>query len=208
MRIVSISDTHCQHRKLKMPKGDIIIHAGDICKEGTEGEVQAFLRWFSSLNFTYKIFIAGNHDFFFDGETKKYLAQIIPENICYLNDTGIIIEGINFWGSPVTPWLYDGAFNRKRGPNISKHWKLIPSNTDILITHGPPHGILDKNRVDYSAGCKSLRKFVTSIQPRLHIFGHIHESYGQTKIGKTTYMNACMVNEEEICTNVPLIYEL
>jgi hypothetical protein len=82
--------------------------------------------------------------------------------------------GFQIRGSPVTPWLYDGAFNRNRGRNISKHWKMIPANTDDLITHGPPYGILDKNRVRSSAGCQSLKRVVKRIQPMLHVFGHIH----------------------------------
>jgi Icc-related predicted phosphoesterase len=196
MKIVAISDTHCRHRDLRLPEGDMIIHAGDICQNGTEGEVLRFLNWFTKLDFRYKIFIAGNHDFFFDGETDNYLSKIIPTNITYLNDTGIEIEGLTIWGSPVTPWLYDGAFNRNRGRNISKHWKMIPANTDILITHGPPYGILDKNRVGFSAGCQSLKKAVKRIQPKLHVFGHIHEGSGMIELGGTTFVNGCVFHGE------------
>lgn len=206
MKIVAISDTHCLHRLLKLPKADMIIHAGDICKEGTEGEVISFLRWFSRLNFQYKIFIAGNHDFFFDGETDKYLSTIVPKNIIYLNDSGVTIDGLNIWGSPITPWLYDGAFNRNPGRDISKHWKLIPLNTNILITHGPAYGILDKNRVNFSVGCKSLKRSIHKIQPKLHICGHIHEAYGKTTIGQTTFINACSMNANEEMSNDPIVY--
>ena len=197
MTIVAISDTHCCHRDLRLPEGDMIIHAGDICQNGTEGEVLSFLNWFTKLDFRYKIFIAGNHDFFFDGETDNYLSKIIPPNITYLNDSGIQIEDLHIWGSPVTPWLYDGAFNRN-GRNISKHWKMIPANTDILITHGPPYGILDKNRVGFSAGCQSLKRAVKRIQPKLHVFGHIHEAGGMVELGGTTFVNACLFHGEEM----------
>tara|TARA_Y100000296_G_C5174834_1_gene259491 strand:- start:2061 stop:2591 length:531 start_codon:yes stop_codon:yes gene_type:complete len=58
--------------------------------------------------------------------------------IKYLNDSSITIDGIKFWGSPIQPWFHDWAFNRKRGNEIRKHWELIPTNTDVLLTHGPP----------------------------------------------------------------------
>lgn len=198
MKIVAISDTHCRHRDIRLPEADMIIHAGDICQNGTEGEVLSFLNWFTKLDFRYKIFIAGNHDFFFDGETDNYLSKIIPSNITYLNDSGIEIEGFTIWGSPVTPWLYDGAFNRNRGRNISKHWKKIPENTDILITHGPPYGILDKNKVGFSTGCQSLKRAVKRIQPKLHVFGHIHEAGGIAEIQGTTFVNACVYADESM----------
>ena len=210
MRIVAISDTHGKHNLLQLPKGEMIIHAGDISAEGSEGEVRNFLRWFAKLDFKYKIFIAGNHDFFFDGETNNYLAKVIPTGIIYLNDSGVTIEGFSFWGSPVTPWLYDGAFNRTRGSNISKHWKLIPPSTDVLITHGPAYGILDKNKVNFSAGCKSLKKIILSIQPKIHVFGHIHESYGKRILGNTTFLNACnLIDTDDNSTiNQPIIIDL
>ena len=87
---------------------------------------------------------------------------------------------------------------RYRGRNISKHWKKIPANTDIQITHGPPYGILDKNRVGFSAGCPSLKRAVKRIQPKLHVFGHIHEDSGMVKLERTTFLNACVFKGEEM----------
>jgi Icc-related predicted phosphoesterase len=81
---------------------------------------------------------------------------------------------------------------RNRGRNISKHWKKIPANTDIQITHGPPYGILDKNRVGFSAGCQSLKRVVKRIKPMLHVFGHIHERSGMVELVDTTFVNVCV----------------
>jgi Icc-related predicted phosphoesterase len=197
MLITTLSDTHMKHRKISLPKGDTIIHAGDITVNGREGEVISFLRWFAQLDYTYKIFIAGNHDFFFEEETEKYFSKIIPENIIYLNDSGATIEGLHIWGSPITPWMYDWAFNRERGKAIAKHWKLIPADTDILITHGPAYGVLDKNRMGYHTGCEQLIKTIKKIKPKVHICGHIHEAYGQTVIDGTRFINACVLNEND-----------
>ncbi|HEX5152556.1 MAG TPA: metallophosphoesterase [Parafilimonas sp.] len=102
MLITTLSDTHMKHRKIALPKGDMIIHAGDVTANGREGEVISFLRWFAQLDYTYKIFIAGNHDFFFEEEAEKDLKKIIPGNIIYLNDSGVTIEGLHIWGSRYT----------------------------------------------------------------------------------------------------------
>ncbi|MBC7410804.1 MAG: metallophosphoesterase, partial [Arcicella sp.] len=104
-------------------------------------EIEMFNEWMGSLPHRHKVVIAGNHDFFFEKYPKE--AKRLITNATYLNDSGILIEGLHIWGSPIQPWFYDWAFNRKRGKDIRKHWDLIPTNTDILITHGPPFGILD-----------------------------------------------------------------
>lgn len=96
MKIIAISDTHGSHRKLELPEGDLIIHAGDISKRGLKAEVLDFLDWFGELDFEHKILIAGNHDFFFESETKEDVLKVIPSNVIYLNDSGITIDGIKF----------------------------------------------------------------------------------------------------------------
>ncbi|MEC5165138.1 Icc-related predicted phosphoesterase [Flavobacterium sp. PL11] len=208
MTLTLISDTHFKHNQLKLAGGDMLIHSGDLCGHGTEGEVLAFLRWFEEQPYKHKIFIAGNHDWFFEGHSKSFIDKIIPPSIHYLNDSGIEIEGLKIWGSPIQPTFYDWAFNRKRGPEINKHWKLIPKDTDILITHGPPLGILDKTASDYNAGCEILLKKVDQIKPKLHVFGHIHEDYGMIKKGKTIFANASLLNLKYQMVNAPIIIEI
>jgi Icc-related predicted phosphoesterase len=106
-----------------------------------------------------------------------------------------MIDGINIWGSPVSPWFYDWAFNRKRGDDIRKHWDKIPPSTDILITHGPPYGILDKTKRGELVGCKDILPLIEKIKPRLHVFGHIHEENGMKKIGETIFVNGSVLDE-------------
>ena len=156
MKIVCISDTHGHHEKLKLPEGDLIIHAGDISSRGLRSEISGFLSWFDALDFKYKIFIAGNHDYYFENELQITIEDLIPSDIIYLNDSGIEIEGHQFWGSPVQPWFYNWAFNRHRGSDIRKHWNLIPQETDILITHGPAFGKLDVTVRGEHVGCADL----------------------------------------------------
>ncbi len=208
MKIVALSDTHGQHNRLMLPKGDLIIHAGDISKRGAEFEVVDFLKWFSALDFPYKIFIAGNHDFFFERESAEKIMSMIPENVIYLNDSSTIINGIKIWGSPVQPWFYDWAFNRHRGEPIRKHWKLIPADTDILITHGPVAGILDKTVGGESVGCKDLLERIEEINPLVHICGHIHEAYGTKKLKDTKFINCSILDEHYFITNNPVEFEM
>lgn len=195
LKFVAISDTHGRHRNLVLPKGDVIIHGGDITYKGEEAEVADFLNWFAKLPYKYKVFTAGNHDFFFEKAKPDYIRSLIPEGVTYLNDSGIQIEGCTIWGSAITPWFFNWAFNRRRGHDINKHWKLIPPDTQILITHGPAFGILDAVDNGKHVGCVDLLKTVKVIKPKVHITGHIHEAYGRVKMGETLFINASVLNE-------------
>ncbi len=208
MKFVVISDTHGQHRSLKLPKGDIIIHAGDISKRGHPIELEDFLDWFSNLKFKHKIFIAGNHDFFLEQAHPRIIEQMIPKGVVYLNDSGFQIEGLKFWGSPITPWFNDWAFNRERGEEIKQHWDLIPDDTDILITHGPPFGILDETVDGERTGCEELLGKVHQIKPKFHVFGHIHEDYGQYTKGETIFVNASVLDDCYQLVYQPVAIEL
>jgi Icc-related predicted phosphoesterase len=194
MKITTISDTHGLHHQIHLPGGDILIHAGDVCNRGTAAEALDFMNWFSNQNYAYKIFIAGNHDFYFENEQNTTIKSLLPESVYYLNDSGITIEGISFWGSPITPEFHNMAYNRKRGVDIAKHWELIPSDTDVLITHGPAYGILDTTFQNLNVGCVSLLTKIEQINPLYHIFGHIHEGFGLTEREGTTFINTSSVD--------------
>ena len=209
MRAVVISDTHNQHRKLLLPQGDMIIHCGDVSGRGTSTEVYDFIKWFSILPYRYKIFIAGNHDFYFEQKGINEIEDELRENrIVYLNDSGIEIEGIKFWGSPIQPWFYDWAFNRQRGADIKRHWDKIPNDTNILITHGPPKGIRDMTVRGDRCGCEDLFQAVERVKPKYHLFGHIHEEYGQAYDHTTTFINASVLDENYCLVNEPIVIKI
>ena len=205
MKIIAISDTHGQHRKLKLPTGDMVIHAGDISKRGHPVEIEDFLDWFSNLKFRHKVFIAGNHDFFLEDAHPDIIGRMIPKNVIYLNDSGVEIDGLKIWGSPVTPYFHNWAFNRKRGAEIKTHWDMIPGDTDILITHGPPFGILDETVYSKRTGCEELLLRVYQIQPKYHIFGHIHEDYRVLAKRETTFVNASVLDDRYELMNQPFV---
>lgn len=208
MQITTISDTHGKHNQLHLTSGDILLHAGDISSRGNPVEVEKFLNWFKVQDYKYKIFIAGNHDFFFERNSPTEIASLIPDNVIYLNDSGVEIEGLKIWGSPVSPWFYDWAFNRQRGEEIKKHWDLIPDDTDILITHGPAYEVLDLTTGMVRAGCEDLLNRIKEIQPKIHLSGHIHEGYGQVKKFGTHFINASVLNERYEMVNTPIIVDL
>lgn len=196
MEITFISDTHGLHDELKPMGGDLLIHAGDITEYGTEEEVEDFLKWFSVQPFKYKIFIAGNHDLFFEDCTSSKRKKITPAGIIYLQNSGVEIEGLKIWGSPVTPYFLGMAFNAREGKEIKKVWNKIPDGTNILITHGPPKGILDNG-----IGSEELLERINNIKPFIHVFGHVHEFNGIENRNETTFINAALVNNLETLDN-------
>jgi predicted phosphohydrolase len=208
VQFVTISDTHGQHEKLRLPAGDVLIHAGDISSKGKEDEAEIFLDWFAAQPHPHKIFIAGNHDFFFERAQPEHIRNIIPPNIIYLNDSGITLNGFRIWGSPISPWFFNWAFNRHRGEAIRKHWELIPAGTDILITHGPVHNILDTTLDGTHAGCADLREKVLAIRPKVFICGHIHEAAGTLTEENILFINASVLNERYQLAHAPVVFEL
>jgi len=205
LRIVAISDTHNLHRKIRIPDGDVLVHAGDISMEGDLRDVEAFDAFLGTLPHRHKIVICGNHDFCFEREPLAARSRI--RHATYLEDAGLVVEGVKFWGSPWQPWFFDWAFNLQRGPEIAEKWALIPDDTDVLITHGPPRGHGDRTTHGDDAGCDDLLRRIEEIRPKAHIFGHIHEGYGVTRNQHTLFVNAstCTVNYR--ASNPPVVLE-
>jgi predicted phosphohydrolase len=205
MRFVVISDTHSHHHELTLPAGDTIIHAGDISEMGTISEVKDFLEWFAALDFKHKIFIGGNHDIYLDEFAPDFSAMLPPE-VTYLRNNGCTIEGIKCWGSPVSPDLIGWAFGKYRS-EMAAHWRYMPEEIDILITHTPPYGILDQSSSRVSLGCPHLLTKVQQIQPKYHIFGHIHAGYGEMMIEDTVFINASIMDTYRGPVNFPLVFD-
>ncbi len=188
MRIVCVSDTHARHHLTVVPDGDVLVHAGDITRRGKLEDVESFDRWLGTLPHKHKIVICGNHDFCFQERAAEARARIT--NAIYLEDSGCEIDGITFYGSPWQPWFGGWAFNLPRGEALAKVWAEIPVGVDVLITHGPPAGILDQNHAGIACGCRDLLDRVFVVKPRLHVFGHIHESAGRSDIDGIIFLNA------------------
>lgn len=218
-RIVCISDTHGRHADLVVPEGDILVHAGDLCSHGELHEISVFGRWLARQPHKHKVLIAGNHDFPF--ERNKCLARDTldygldyAENVHYLQDDGVTLEGLRIWGAPWQPRFHDWAFNLDRGEALAEKWALIPEDTDILVTHGPPAGHLDRTLVDPGppggfwneghVGCVDLLARLEQLRVRLHVFGHIHEGYGQTPLRRRRSLYPEPVTPATLCVNASI----
>lgn len=208
MKIVFLSDTHGKHKEIELPIGDMIIHSGDISGKGRVSEVEEFLVWFASLDYKYKIFIAGNHDFYFENKSQSSIQEFMPDGVYYLCDSGVEIEGIRIYGSPITPFFYNWAFNRHRGDDIKRYWDIIPNSTDILITHGPAYGILDCTEGGDNAGCEELLLAIKRTKPKYHLFGHIHEGYGVFEADETIFINGSSLDENYQAVHAPMTIEI
>ena len=206
-RIVCLSDTHNYHDRIAVPSGDILIHAGDATGRGTAREIAAFNEWFAALPHRFKVFVAGNHDWLFETDNSA-ARKLLDDSILYLQDSAIFIEGLKIYGAPWQPRFYDWAFNLNRGREMAEKWSLIDKNTDVLITHGPPFGILDETPAGDRAGCEELRKTIARIRPRAHIFGHIHHGYGTTEKFGVNFFNASICDESYAPVNAPIVFDL
>jgi Icc-related predicted phosphoesterase len=218
MKIIALSDTHRKHKQIYkwLEPADMIIHAGDITGGGYDWEIKDFFSWFSQLPYQYKICIAGNHDKFFEKKPEE-ARKLVPENVIYLEDSSVTIEGIKIYGSPVQPTFYNWAFNRNRGADIKAYWDKIEPDTNILVTHGPPFKILDYvedgrlqkpyNQYD-NVGCEDLLARVKELKDlKYHIFGHIHSGHGDHEEDGVKFMNASFLDEAYQPAYRPHIFE-
>ena len=218
MRLVCLSDTHNRHREIAVPEGDVLVHAGDATMRGSRREVEDFAAWLVALPHRHKVFVPGNHDWMFQREPQA--ARALIPGVVYLEEAGVTLDGVSFWGSPWQPWMMSWAFNLRRGEPLRRKWELVPAGTDVLVTHTPPHGIQDRvmkiTGRDFAAatghdrhvGCEELRAALPRIRPRVHVFGHIHEGHGILEDDGTRFVNPSCVDMNYREIQPPLVVEL
>lgn len=183
MKILHISDTHnCHHRRRDLPEADIVVHSGDFCMVGSVHEAIDFLNWFCDMPYKHKIFICGNHDNCLFGAN----IDGLPDNVHYLCNSGIEIEGTKFYGIPM--FMEDCITDRQ-----SLSYAKIPDNTDVLITHSPAFGILDfDNGINY--GSKEILMKLSGLNLKAHLFGHIHSQHGVMEQNGIIFSNGAIMN--------------
>ena len=212
MRLVAISDTHEQHNKVIVPEGDVLVHAGDFTYLGKIPAVASFAEWMRLQPHKHKVVISGNHDLTFQSNYRHIVVNLLQEaGIIYLQDSGVEIDGLYFYGSPWQPFFFDWAWNLpRRSMEIAQKWEQIPQKTDILITHGPPYGILDDTIDNGSQGCEMLANRLHSLpQLKAHVFGHLHRSGGQMlEIKGVKYINAAICTDAYLPTNLPVVIDI
>jgi len=220
MRLVLISDTHGMLDQLELPEGDLLVHAGDVSAHGAMKELVKFDQDLAAIRARYThgvVFCVGNHDFAFEHHPVE--AQACITNAVYLQDREVTVGGLRIYGAPWQPRFRDWAFNLDRGTQLQGKWQQIPAGLDILITHGPPlgHGdrVTDPQPAPWripatdprSVGCADLAREVLQKQPRVHVFGHIHEDYGMWETATTLYVNASTCNRAYRPINPPVVLD-
>jgi predicted phosphodiesterase len=178
-----MSDTHGHHHDLDVPDGDVLIHAGDFCRRGSREDVKEFGDWLGAFPHPHKIAIAGNHDMAHWG-------------IEYLEDTSIAVRhDMLIHGSPWSLPFQTWAFMLPEAELVKKY-KYIPNSVDVLVTHGGPAGIMDLTDLEgVHAGSQALLDRVKEIReerPLVHIFGHIHERWGQIEVDNYRAFNVAI----------------
>jgi len=220
LRLVFISDTHGMLPD-ETPPCDVLVHCGDIgpfCDNaGQRAYLNCrFLPWLNEQPALHKIFIPGNHDSMFQDEPNEPL--LLHKRVTFLLDSSVTIGGLKFYGSPWVPWYRDFSFNSPRyEPDstefMKSKWSHIPYDTQVLITHCPPNGILDHQAYKNPThlGCNELRKRVESLKHiKVHAFGHLHENKQKHDSDGRVFVNASMtVNDiERGLVKAPVIVDL
>ncbi|TXI86784.1 MAG: hypothetical protein E6Q36_08590 [Chryseobacterium sp.] len=218
MTIWHISDTHGHHNLLNVPDLqtiDVIVHSGDESNNRVvyqnKQEFIDFVEWYKSVNHPYKIFVPGNHSSFVYNNQKEAKRMLNDAGIIFLNKTSIEIKGLVFYGDPTTPKFGNWFFMAKREKTIN-HWKKIPENCDILITHGPPKHCLDLTNDIYhrtkSVGDSSLFNTIQKLPNiKVCLYGHVHDceniiNHGILYRDGKIYSNASAVTDNKFSKGI------
>ena len=228
VRFVVTSDTHARHNYLKLPKGDVLLHCGDFTRLGSLEDIISFSNWIGQHNFKHVLVISGNHEYTFDLDREKEFAPDLVNyeefndskgmdfmkirahlsNCKYLENSGTELYGYKIYGTPYQNMHSNSAFQRKE-EDLPKYWNMIPSDTDILLTHAPALGICDKTIKEDLAGSKSLLDTLEKrVHPLLHFFGHVHEAYGAVVQTGTVHANASFCHVKYAPRNSPFVFDL
>lgn len=196
IKIVGIADTHMSHEEIRPHDGDILVVAGDFCGFGRQHEVIEFNRWLGTLPHEYKIVVAGNHDLICQ-DNATHIAALFT-NAIYLDRQQVTVKGIKFYGMPWTPQFLNWAFMYEPGSGLCNAlWGDVHEDTNILISHGPPHGTgLGMTERGEDVGCWTQRQRILELPDlRATFCGHIHGAAGISKVGKTVCHNVSVIDE-------------
>lgn len=191
MDLILISDTHLSHGLLDIPPCDLLVHAGDWSRHGTREESEDFFAWLGAQPARARVLTPGNHDFFAEREPAAARELARRHNITWLVNEGADVLGLRVWASPFSPRHGSWAFQDERGDALRARY-TFPAGLDLLVTHGPPHGVCDRITRGDLVGCEALLGEVRARPPKVHVFGHVHESHGEARLDDlpTLFVNA------------------
>jgi len=225
-RFVCFSDTHGLHPlipKKHMPPADVLLHAGDFTNTGELEQIECFNQWLEAYPAKQKVVIAGNHDITFQEDyymssgAQRFhrgvpydcsKARGLLKGCTYLEDSSVEICGYHIYGSPWQPEFCDWAFNLPRGEELRKRWAAIPTDTDILLVHGPPAGHVDMTSKSGRVGCEDLLEAIHQRCISTVVSGHLHSAYGTSADEVTLFINASTCTEQYNPTRAPIVFDL
>lgn len=216
MRLVCVSDTHNLASGLSLPDGDVLIHSGDFTMRGQVREFEKFASWLGTLSHKHIVVVAGNHDWLAEEhpEDARRILTSARNNIHYLHDQSVDLDGLKVYGSPYQPEFFSWAFNLPRGPILADKWAEIPEDAEVVVTHGPPMLIGDQVHREgtlaiENVGCSDLAARLRKL-PKLkaHICGHIHPGHGLREINGVKYVNASVLNDQYLLVNSPIVIDV
>jgi Icc-related predicted phosphoesterase len=204
MKVVAISDLHGYLPK-ELPKGDLLVIAGDVCPDLRPTSVQAAWAethlkvWLRKQSENYRNIIMtwGNHDFLdsYGEDVAWFLHDQLntfedgpPSSFTYIASRPQTIQlgkyriYVNPYCLQLPGWAYQTGEEC-----LEEMYKDIPLGVDMIVSHGPPFDCCDKIIKDrfpgdagsFHAGSKALKKAIQKSQPKAVVCGHIHESFGK-----------------------------
>jgi Icc-related predicted phosphoesterase len=207
MVLVLFGDTHELHREVEVPAGDILICVGDFTMFiKSLSAIEDFNEWLGELPHRHKIVVPGNHEFFLESNPER---RSLLDNANVLIDESLQIGGLTIYGSPVTP-LYGAAFGKSSAKDRERHWRKVPNDTHVLVTHGPPFGILDRPSDEAERmGDPELRNRVSGLPSlRLHVFGHVHGAHGAVEQDDVTFTNVALMGHLGDLSQAPTVLRM
>jgi Icc-related predicted phosphoesterase len=217
MQVVATSDWHGEfpaELDAELPDGDVLVVGGDIMPvHDHRRQYQA--EWFRahfiphlelmSSRFETVVWVAGNHDFVLQESPK--LTRDLPDRVIYLQDQSYWHGDTHFYGSPWSVTFGHWAFMGSED-DLSLHYASIPSDVDVLISHGPPYGLCDRTDRGDHPGSIALLEQVARHKPKCVVTGHIHEAYGVSRIGPSTIMNVSLMNSRYRPVNPAVAFDV
>ncbi len=169
LKILHLSDIHCSTSRLlevlKLARDyNLVAVSGDIeCIEAVEILAKASIP---------TVAITGNMDSRTVAEELEKRGILLDGRV--VEKTGLKIAGI-------------GGLD-PRG-DLEKLVESRAERIDILVTHQPPHGTVDRTFLGIRAGSREIKNYVLQTKPLVNLCGHIHESRGTTSLGETLVVN-------------------
>lgn len=220
MKLVFLSDVHNRIARMRIPAGDVLVITGDLTMQGTTKELIKFNADIGMIRkqggYKEVVVIAGNHDMV--AEEDYYMTKSLLGNAIYLEDEPLELYGYKWYGSPWTPYCGEWAFQFHNQDMAMRCWSKIPEDTEILLTHTPPHGTLDTEPHGFrlpsdegwpNLGDRILRDRLSKLKKlKVHAFGHIHGGHGRQVKNGITFINGASLERDYTTVQTPEVVEL